>query len=132
VADFLKVHFDKLLLLAIIVYFSLLGLHAAHDLRDGKLSEAYIKNGDLFAGALLTLITGGRLMQRRVDTEGGNGSNGQPKSVTTTTMSTDQQIQQPASRASDLKSDAPLPVEVINKPEQPVPVTTEPEKEKKP
>ena len=123
-ADFVKVQFDKLLLVFLVLFLAVYALHTAHHSADVKLAEWATKTSDLCTGALLTLITGGRLMQRRVDTENGTSPvNGAKKSVTTTTMSTDQVVQQPASRAADLKPDAPVSVEVINKPDQPVPVT---------
>lgn len=136
--DFLKANSDKILLAAFVVYLSLFSLHTAHDGRDTKLAEWGTKTADMLTGALLTLITGGRLTQRRVETEGGgtdpDSGKPAPKAIVTSIMSTDQHAPDVGNadrRATDvLHPAAPVPVEVVNPPEKPVP--TEESKEKKP
>lgn len=105
--DFLQVQFDKILLVVLVFFLSLYALHTAHHLTDVKLAEWATKTSDLITGALLTLITGGRLMQRRVDTEGGGTDRSgqpEPKSTTTTTVSTNPQAADGSERrATDIE-----------------------------
>lgn len=101
-SDFLKSQFDKLLLIVLVIFLSIYALHTAHHPTDAKLADWATKTSDLMTGALLTLITGGRLMQRRVDTDGGNG---EPSSKTVTTVSTDQKA--PTPTAAEPKKETP-------------------------
>ena len=58
-SDFVKSLFYPVLLTAIIVYFSLLGLHALHHgTSDTVFETAMLDNTKLVLGALLGLVTG--------------------------------------------------------------------------
>lgn len=75
--DFIKANFDKLLLATLLIFFVLMAVYhsgAAQLADDAK----------LILGALLTLITGARLMQRNGD-NGNGGGNGNGKSAPTPT-----------------------------------------------
>lgn len=68
--DFFKSNFDKLLLASLLIFFVLMAVYhsgSSHLADDAK----------LILGALLTLITGQRMMQRNGDNGNGNG-NGKP------------------------------------------------------
>lgn len=58
-SDFVKSLFYPVLLTGILVYFSLLGLHALHHgAQDGPFQTAMLDNTKLVLGALLGLVTG--------------------------------------------------------------------------
>lgn len=73
-SDFTKSHFDKLLLTFLVLFFASIAVHAVHYGEPATTAFA-TDNGKLFAGALLTLITGQRFLQRGSDGNGG-GTNG--------------------------------------------------------
>jgi len=68
--DFLKSNFDKLLLAALLIFFVLMAVHYSSRPSEQSLAD----DAKLILGALLTLITGQRLMQRNGDNGNGNGN----------------------------------------------------------
>jgi hypothetical protein len=69
-SDFIKSLFYPVLLTAVLVYFSLLGLHALHHgATDTVFETAMLDNTKLVLGALLGLVTGYQI---------GRGSNDKP------------------------------------------------------
>jgi|HubBroStandDraft_4_1064222.scaffolds.fasta_scaffold68853_3 hypothetical protein len=70
-------HFDKCLLTFLVLIFAGLAFRGYH-LGNDQLSAFAADNSKLFAGALLTLITGARLLGRNGDSH----PNGQPPPAT--------------------------------------------------
>ncbi len=78
-------NFDKLLLVFLVIYFSIIGWHAVYHIDtaspfEQKFMDSMLDNQKLIIGALLGLITG-RAIQRQVDNAAGppNPSSGEPK-----------------------------------------------------
>jgi len=60
-SDFIKTHFDKLLLSALLIFFTVTALHFPAS------AAALADDGKLVLGALLGLITGARMIGRTSD-----------------------------------------------------------------
>lgn len=76
--------FDKLLLVFLVLFYSLLGLLVAYQVLTNshpyvqKFADAMLDNQKLVIGALLGLITG-RAIQRQIDSTQNGAQNGTPK-----------------------------------------------------